>query len=257
MRSRLATALVLSALSASPRARADDAERCASAAESAQAHRRTGKLRAARAELVSCAQAACPKVVRGDCSRWLGEVELELPTIVVRVRGSDGADVVDAQVEVDGERAADRADGRPIAVDVGEHRVSVTRGRAAAHERIVAVSAERNRVLTLVLDAAPPGERRRGAPVGPIALGGAGLALGVAGGVLWGLGRSAHDDMESTCAPAGACSSGDVSAARTKLVVGDVLMGLGVASLVGAAVWYFGFARTSSAARPGAALLQF
>lgn len=250
MRSRLAIALVVLASSAPAPARADDAEACAGAAESAQAHRSAGKLRAARAELVACGQPSCPKVVRSDCLRWLGEVDGELPTIVVRVRGGDGADVVGARITVDGETVADRVDGRPIPVDVGERQIAATVGGAVARERIVAVSGERNRVVTLVLAARAPAEPHRGLAVGPLALGGAGIALGVAGGVLWGLGRSAHDDMESTCAPAGACSTGDVDAARTKLVVGDVLVGLGLASLVGAAIWYFGAAREASASRP-------
>lgn len=261
MRRTLAISVVLAALCAAAPARADDAEACATAAESAQAHRTAGKLRAARAELVACSQATCPKVVRADCTRWLAGVENELPTIVVRVRGEGGADVADAVISVDGERVADRVDGKPIPVDVGERLIVATRGAAVARERIVTVSGERGRIVTLVVVGAapPPGrEEPRRPVVGPLALGGVGLALGIAGGVLWGLGRSAHDDMESTCAPSGLCSSDDVRSAKTKLVVGDVAVGLGLASLIGAGVWYLvGGARAEARLAPAGVAARF
>jgi hypothetical protein len=74
--------------------------------------------------------------------------------------------------------------------------------------------------------------------VGPFVLGGVGLALAATGAVLWAIGRGEHGDLESTCAPTGACATSDVDAARAKLVVGDVLMVGGVLALAGAVTWY-------------------
>jgi hypothetical protein len=102
-------------------ARADEPDRCATEAEAGQAARAAGRLRAAREHVISCARESCPRVIRSDFSRWLAEIETELPTIVVRARDGRGADLSEVTVFVDKVKVAERVDGRPIPLDVGPH----------------------------------------------------------------------------------------------------------------------------------------
>jgi hypothetical protein len=219
-------------------ARAADAETCASAAERAQPLRRAGRLGEALRELRTCAAAECPSIVRGECVTWLAEVEEALPTVVVRA-SSEAGDEVDVTVLADGHVIAEKLDGRPIALDPGLHEMRYERaGAKPASERVVLAAGEKNRVLRarFELERAPaPGAR----PVAPALvwwLGGVGLASAVAGTVFYAIGLGERSDMASTCAPQHACDSGRIHAAEAKLVVGDVLVGVGVVSLAAAAV---------------------
>lgn len=235
-------------------ARADDVDRCATAAEAAQRTRLAGKLREARDHLITCSSETCPAIVRRDCARWLTEVETELPTIVVRAR-EGGEDVADVRVFVDGERVAERVDGRPIPVDVGEHTLRFERpGLEAVSQRIITRSGEHARPVSVDFD---PPEKPAAAPVGPLVLGGVGVALAAAGGVFWALGRGEHADLESTCAPAGTCATSDIDAARTKLVVGDVAVVAGVLALTGAVAWWLVGRPSSTRASGPPALVTF
>ncbi|MFO0740138.1 MAG: hypothetical protein U0270_29835 [Labilithrix sp.] len=222
---------------------ADNADRCADRAEEAQRARQENKLRTARDALIECARESCPAVVRRDCARWLSEVETELPTIVVRVRDGRGDDIVDVRISVDDARVADKADGRPIALDAGEHVVRVQRGGAVVSRRIVVGNGERARVLAIDLapdlPASKPAPAERGSRVPAIVLGAVGLGLVAGGSVLWALGRGEHDDLESSCAPTGACATSDIDAARTKLIVGDVFAGVGLLAVAGAITWLY------------------
>lgn len=237
---------------AAPANAEDAADRCASHAEAGQTSRLAGRLRSAREHFISCASDACPRVVRIDCARWLSEVESEQPTVVVRARDADGQDVSDVRVFVDGEKVAERTDGLPIPVDVGERALRFERpGEPAIEQRVIVRSGERGRVVTVVIgQGAGAGRTRTRSTVGPVILGGAGVALAIGGGVLWAVGKGAHDDLESTCAPEGLCATSDVDAARTKLIVGDVLMGAGVLALAGAVYWYLSSGTTQRTAAP-------
>lgn len=77
-------------------------------------------------------------------------------------------------------------------------------------------------------------------PVGPIVLGVVGVASLATMVPLWVSARSGYDDLRATCG-ASACPEalrGDVRRAETFAVAGDVLLGVGVASLAGAATWW-------------------
>jgi hypothetical protein len=79
-----------------------------------------------------------------------------------------------------------------------------------------------------------------GIPASAYLLGGAGaLAMG-GGAVLWALGRADRSDLYDRCGRPGECAASDIDSAKrtalTKLVLGDVVFGVGVVA-VGAAVW--------------------
>ena len=66
--------------------------------------------------------------------------------------------------------------------------------------------------------------------MGYVVAGAGALALGGAA-FLWVTGRSDISSMRSGCGAMHACAQSDVDAARTKLVVGDVVAGIGLAAI--------------------------
>ena len=132
-------------------ARADapsKAECVASHAES-QRLRREGKLRAARDQLLVCANPACPQPVTVECVPWLGEVERAIPTVVFEARLADGSDAVDVTVSVDGVKVAEKLEGRALPVDPGAHLVRFESATAAhpIERRVVIAEGEKTRVV--------------------------------------------------------------------------------------------------------------
>lgn len=88
--------------------------------------------------------------------------------------------------------------------------------------------------------------RRRSADVPTVAwiLGGSGVALAASGVALWVVGRNERTDLTSTCGVTSSCAHADILASRTKLVVGDVVVGAGLLAM-GASVVIALSARTS------------
>ena len=242
-RASLAFASVVAAMLVLPRgATADDAvERCASAAEKGQAMRRAGRLIEARTELRRCADQACPLIIRGDCARWADETQRATPSVVVRSSVGE-RDVSDVRLYVDNVVAAERLDGRPLSVDPGEHvlRAQARSGEWTASTKLLLASGEHDRVITLKFvdpDGAPTVTRRKPSTLSWI-LGGLAAGASVGSGVAYGLGVSERSRLVDTCAGPRVCSAQSIDQARTKLVVGDVLIGVGVVSLASAVVLY-------------------
>jgi hypothetical protein len=246
------------------RAFADDKEACVAASDQAQTLRDEGKFRAARAQMVACARESCPAIVRRDCEKYLSDLDTAQPTVVLGARDAKGNDVAGTRVLLDGVALLDHLDGKPIPVDPGEHTFRYeTAGAAPVEQHAVIRVGEKNRILTAILMAstavapkpvpvapiaAPPAEPGETAPrvhvpVASIVLASVGVVAGV-GFAYFGLsGESDVSNLRATCAPN--CAQSDVNAARTKLIVSDVALGVGVVSLA-AAAWIF-FHRTPSA----------
>lgn len=239
---------------------------CKQAAERAQELRIEGQLVASRDELLLCSQPACPDVVRQYCTRWYGEVEAELPTIVLKVRDELANDVTDVVVTIDGRENHSWQEGLPIPLDPGAHVVQFTRTGAEPQEsrvllgageknRFVSASFERERerepemapaapVRALVPEPtaephAPRGKRRAAWSLLAVSA----AALGAGAGVgLWG--QHDVDDMRARCA--GFCAKDDVDRARLKFAIADASMGFGAVSL-GLATWLFVASRSGRA----------
>ena len=231
---------------------------CLQANSDGQDLRAAGKLRAAREALLACAHDPCPGPVQTDCSRWVAELDMEIPSLVVRVtRG--GADEAEASVEIDGGAVA--LNGQAIALDPGKHRVVVrVVGEADREVDVVLATGDKNRIVTVTLpphvttNAVEPArptaslDLARGAPtsrpvwpwvtagVGVVALGG--FVYFAATGV-----REVHR-LDGACAPR--CGDDEVNAARRRLLFADVALGVG---LVAAALATYGFLSTSAAPR--------
>src|SRR6185369_14168871 len=98
--------------------------------------------------------------VRSYCTRWLRELEDELPTLVFRSIDADGRDRNDTRVFIDGELRFTELDGQAKALDPGAHVIRFEQGAAVSEQNIVVSSGERNRIITARWEAkaAPPSQ---------------------------------------------------------------------------------------------------
>lgn len=230
---------------------ADDRETCASAADQAQQLRDEGKYRRAREQMLTCARDVCPAPIKRDCLEWLSSLEQVAPTIVISAK--DGAsDVTDVKVSMDGTSITERLDGKPFPVDLGEHVFKFEYQGKQKEEKVLIGAGQKVRTISVQFGNPNGGSTGAGAgsdaPVGDgsehkpgsiapsLVFGGIGLvALG--SWAFFGLsGTSEVNDMESNCKPH--CAQSDVDAARTKLIIADVSLGVGIVSL-GVATYLF------------------
>jgi hypothetical protein len=237
-----------------------DTQACIAAFDDGQRARSDGRLRAAREKLLVCSQRECPGVLREDCAGVLREVDLATPTIVLAASDQDGKDLADVEVTLGGQTIATRLDGRAVTVDPGRLVLEFKRGAwSPVKVEIVVGQGEKNRNVRAVLG--PPKEmaddRRDGnvpapkrslvgwaVPIGFAVLGVGSFAF--AGSTRLRLGSEA-DDLRSTCAPT--CPESDTEALRDDLAVANVLLGVGIGSLVLAgATWFILSPREPSAA---------
>jgi hypothetical protein len=246
------TPSVLSALAfflcAAPRvAEADPIDACIAAAEEGQRFRLDGELTSAREKFLACSHIECPAVLRTDCTRWLSELDVVRPSLVVRAVDATGANLVDARLFVDDRMVAVRLDGSDLYVDPGAHTFRfVLADGSSTEEKVLVREGERHRALSVVF-AAPrrdngptrdqerrtspdrpipsPPARSLAAPIATFAAGG--VALGI-GSYFWVTGLDAHATLGSSCAATHSCSESSVESAHGKLVIGDVAGGIGL-----------------------------
>ncbi len=247
--SRRATALVAAivtvgslAASISP-ARADDSSKsvCRTAYEQGQRLRRAKKLLSARDEFVVCSRAPCPAVFQPECLRWLGEVQSEVPTVVVDVRRGTGVEATAADVRLDGASFARKIDGRAQPVDPGQHTFTVTLpdGKTKTQTSTVVEGVKAQRI---VFDFAPkvtpppPPPPEHGVSPWTYVLGGVTIAgLGSFG--YFGI-TGLHQRGEVIDCPQ-SCTQSDVTTARRSLLAADISLGVSVVALAGAITTYF------------------
>jgi hypothetical protein len=247
-------ALALSFTSAAAHAdKLAEKQACVAAADHGQQHRDEGKHRLAREDFERCAQESCPRIVRKDCGQWLIDLEQQRSTVVIRARDEKGRGLTRVEVALDGEPLASQLDGQPIVVDPGEHVVRYEApGSRAVEQRLTIKAGEKDRLLEVRLtSAAPPppppsaadGASRDGGPFDSIPLptwilGGTALAA-FAGATYFGVsGVNQRSDALGSggCAPD--CSSSEKSSIRTKFLLADISLGVGVVS-AGLATYFF------------------
>jgi hypothetical protein len=259
---------------------------CARAYEASQEQRNSGQLISARDTLRSCAQASCPEFIRTDCATWLIEIQDELPTLVFAA-SSRGRAPSRVRITVDGRELSSGLDGQAVELDPGQYDFEFqAAGMQPVQRRLVVARGERNRLIQIDLEplVSEPnpgqprgqserlsGERERSPKtiprslVLPGILAGAGVA-GLAGFV--GVGASARtreNQLKHTCSPN--CRDDLVAAVRTRYLVADLSLGVGIASLVLGTYFFFDQSsaprahahppRLALMARPGAATLVY
>jgi len=245
---RLSFAIGLSALVSRPAWADPPKAACVHAAEEGQRLRAEGKLREARESFTACAAERCPALIRSDCSGWLAEVEVAVPTVVIRAIPAEaqGRELYEVEVRVDGVVQASKLDGRELPVNPGEHHFAFSApGRVPAEDDIVIRVGEKHRLLTvslfsvnpppppvIVKPVLPPPEPRVGTAAKVLLIGG-GVAL--AGGIALGTsGWLKERSLRRTCAPN--CDQDDVDGARLQLRLADVSLLVGAAALAAAGV---------------------
>lgn len=131
---------------------ADTKAECIGAADLGQQLRDDGKYRAAKEKLLACSRPECPAVVSASCARWLKDLGDATPSIVLGAKDPAGGDLIDVRVWIDGEAVASSLDGKPLAVDPGNHKVRFERSGSATVEQSILVRAgEKTRPITVTL----------------------------------------------------------------------------------------------------------
>ena len=252
------------ALTSSPSARAD-VRACIDAHSEGQVLRDQSHFLEARHRFVSCADPACPDAIRAECANLLTELERSLPTVVLAVRDAQGRDVPGVRVELDGQPLENALNGRAVSVDPGAHsfRFIAPDGRTEVIEA-VALELVKGRPVEAEFDApvsalpaasSPPAPAQSATSVAPgssharptlaYVLGGVGIAALAGSAVFAWSGRSQRNELSETCAPG--CSDDQVSPVRTKYLLADILLGVGLGSLGAGTYFYFS---SSAAAQP-------
>jgi hypothetical protein len=249
---------------APPDARAaDEKAACVRAVERAQVARLDGRLKEARGGFVICARSVCPDAIREDCTRWVGEVDASLPSVVFDAVWADGRDVTGMSVVIDGQPLAGAQLGRAVALDPGAHtfRFEVA-GAVPVETRNVIREGEKNRSLHVTFTpsdspapAAAPGAASEPAPTatapvsvsvptlmwheiaaekaqplstsrGPIPVSAyvfGGVALLGLGGFAY-LGLAGTGQLDSLRSTCvHSCNPSDVTSARNEILAGDII----------------------------------
>jgi hypothetical protein len=251
------------------RAMADTPLECAQAYERAQVERKMGLITAAIESLTICAGQNCPNFIRKDCIDWLTESQTAQPSVVFSVR-RNGADLTDVEIACDGRIVTRVLDGKAVLLDPGSYRFAFrVPGARSIEKQIVIREGERNRIVEIDLDreaptgAVPPlgdashdlsspasanpdaASSAAGGTLLPYAFTGIGV-LGVSGFVAFGLwGNSQKADLERSCSPF--CRASQVDAVRTKYIVADTALALGLVSLGLATYWFLSSHETARA----------
>lgn len=249
----LATALGLAASAGAAPARADTAA-CIAASEQGLALRQQGKLREALAQLAVCADAACPAEVVQECARRIDEVKAALPTLILEAKDGAGNDRSNVKVSMDGVHLTDTLDGRPFALDPGEHTfVFEAPGEVAVERKLVLREGDKDRREGVMIGTPPPVAPPALPPSATpsswtgrrtLALVSAGLGLvGVGLGVGWGAYAISSQNREKSDCSKLAClnpaqATEDYNTARQDATASTVGVVVGAALLTaGAVLW--------------------
>jgi hypothetical protein len=235
--------LGLGVIAAARPAQADSQERCIDQFEHAQRSRKDGALKKARTEFRACAQAACPAMVRKDCTDALASLSTTIPSIRVTLRDASGAKLESFDLSIDGEVVT--ATSEAIELDPGEHVLSFDAGGGRSVERRVTLAPGALNVPVVVeLGSAASKTPREpepttGTPVVVYALSGVAV-VGLAGFVGFGLSGKSTEKCK------GSCSDSEIDAIHQKYLFADI--GLGVAVLSAGLAGYFYLSRPSATA---------
>jgi hypothetical protein len=222
---------------------------CARAYERGQEQHQSGHLVAARETLQVCVRDACPDFIRSDCLTWYGEVQDELPTLVFAAR-SNGRDLTNVQVSAAGRALTSSLDGQVVELDPGAYDLTFAGPELrSVTQRVVVARGEHNRLIAVELAPLRPPEPPGGAASAPrtdatersLLVPGIFAGVGVLGlsgfAAFGGWGYADESRLAESCR--NRCSRSDVSSVRTKYVLADVSLGVGVVGLALGTYFYF------------------
>jgi hypothetical protein len=222
---------------------------CVEANESAQALRKSGKLRDARGQLLVCAVQACPGPVRADCAQMLHEIDRVQPEVVFGFKDEGGEEVGKGRLTLDGQVLPEFRSGSPIAVDPGPHELSFEADGFSRREMRFAVEEGETRRVSVVMQPlpktkvapvvatmAPERQESHGATLllaGYVSLG-VGAGVVVVGSVFGTVALAKKSSLDSICDANHACPSaaqGDIDALHSNTIAANVTLGISVLGL--------------------------
>ncbi len=164
-----ALAILLAVGASASVARADNKTICADAYVAAQTRRSEQKLVEARDQLRVCARPECSTLMQGemvrDCTDWLAQVELSIPSVVITARNGSDAVLTHVTVAIDGIVVATELDGRAIDVDPGLHVFSFQAPNLTRAQQVAAIlEGKKNQLIAARLDAMGPPPALAGEP---------------------------------------------------------------------------------------------
>jgi hypothetical protein len=230
---------------------------CIDAHANGQVARGQGQLLEAKQQFVSCAANACPLVIRDDCAKFGSEVEAALPSVIVTARTSTGQELSSATVRIDGVGDALPVNGRALSINPGRHlfEVATPDGSKATVTMLIREAEKFQRVVAeFAVPAQPASETAERAAnergVSPLVyvFGGVGLVAASSFTYFALDGRSKEKSLEE-CAPH--CARSDVDAMRRSYLIGDISLGVALASLGVGAYFLLRSPATSQSPGPG------
>ncbi len=231
----------------------DDVAACLAAHTTSQALRLDGKLVEAKKALLVCAQDKCPSIARVDCTRWLGEVEESLPTIVVAVKDVHGRAMARFTLSIDDVKITERRAGGALSIDAGEHtfRIELDDGPPIVEKRVV-LQGKKNQELLFERSApapSPPASTTTSRPPTasppPRPATASTMTWVLAGTTVLALGSFAYfgltgmrdeDRLRGSCPQ---CSRSDLDGIKQKYLVADISWILAIVAGGGAAILHF------------------
>jgi hypothetical protein len=210
----------------------------------------------ARERLRTCMRAGCKDWMIADCSKWLGEVEQRIPTVVFAARNTAGRDLTDVTVTSEtGGPIVSKLDGRTVEMDPGERTfVFVEPGGGRRERRVLVREGEKAQNVVATFDATPEelasAELQHGAPprssaatsrgsstmrVVGYGIGGAGI-VGLGLGAFFGF-RAMSEKAKANCDPVEKLcdaepldtANSSASVATAGFIVGGMLLAGGIA----------------------------
>jgi len=241
-------------------------EACLTAHGRGQDAQDQGKLSLARKLFLTCAQSACPALVRDECAREVDDLARMLPTLSFAARDRSGADLPATTVYVDDILTATRLDdGKAYEVDPGKHVIKFVHGGTDQIVTIVVGSGEKGRSVVATFGTERPAseveplgvtnqpmtatqpvrkaqrdEPSRGGPKVVMALGG---IIAVGGATLSVIGfvripaRCSFSTHECTASPGDPVFEQAASAVRLSNI-GMLTAAIGLTAVTAGVVWY-------------------
>jgi hypothetical protein len=218
----------------------DETTACVDAYERGQERLVVAALIEARERFALCSRASCPSFIHEDCTRFLEEVKLEIPTVSLEV--TSGNRRLAAVRILEGERVLHHGTTKePIELDPGGHELRFEApGAVPVTRSLVVERGEKGLIIEVDLPplvapvpaqknvAALPAERKvDSAPWIVLGIGTAGVG---AFALLGSMGLSEERRLERGCAPR--CSASELRSLRTKYLFADVALGIGVTGLL-------------------------
>jgi len=252
--------VVSSALLGLPRVAHADVAACVRAHASGQREAKAGRLKAASELFEACvSQAGCPDAIRAECAEFHKSTQRDLPTLIFAAIDAQGGDLIQVRVSADDQILTETLDGRPIALDPGQHHFKFELSSGEILESDVLVrEGEKNRIVSMRAkqtpnasdetsgtgNAATAGQHRL--PPGFWVASGVGAAALLSFGAFALAGHGKQSTLDH-CAPN--CSSinhADYDAMKRDYLIADISLGVAVAS-AGVATWLFFSSKPSSA----------